>query len=127
GVPLSAGPDTPPSPPLEASIEDFWEAGPALESFETPLRKPEVSYALLRRLGPSPFTEGRFPLVGLLATCYNSVSRSALQEPADTAPANSTEPPPPSSESRPAAATAQPKPVDATGAWPLGSARRKKS
>lgn len=71
------------SPPLESVIDGFWDAGPGLAELETPIRKPEVSHALLRRLGPSPFTEGKFPLVGLLATCYDVISNAALQIPAE--------------------------------------------
>lgn len=67
------------SPPLESVIDDFWEAGAGLAELETPIRSPEVSHALLRRLGPSPFTEGKFPLLGLLATCYDVIGASALE------------------------------------------------
>lgn len=66
------------SGPLEESLDDFWEAGPGLDLIETPIRKPEVSHPLLRRLGPSPL-EGRFPLVGLLATCYDAISNAAIR------------------------------------------------
>jgi len=76
-----AGAAAPPSDPLETRVEDFWEAGPGLANLETPIRRPEVSHALLRRLGPSPFEGARFPLVGLLATCYDTISRSALDGP----------------------------------------------
>ncbi|MBL8746789.1 MAG: hypothetical protein JNK58_10590 [Phycisphaerae bacterium] len=69
------------SPPLESTIEDFWQAGPGLADLETPIRQPEVSHALLRRLGPSPFTEGKFPLLGLLATCYDVIGASAVERP----------------------------------------------
>lgn len=76
-------PDAPESPrpdaPLEACVGRFWELGPGLDELETPLRPPEVSHALLRRLGPSPFKEGKFPLVGLLATCYETISKAALE------------------------------------------------
>jgi uncharacterized Zn finger protein len=76
-------------PPLESVIDDFWEAGPGLADIETPIRKPEVSHALLRRLGPSPFTEGKFPLLGLLATCYDVISNAALETPPESdAPAS---------------------------------------
>lgn len=68
-----------PSPPLDSVVERFWDAGAGLSEVETPIRPPEVSHALLRRLGPSPFTEGRFPLVGLLATCYDVIGKSALE------------------------------------------------
>jgi hypothetical protein len=35
-----------------------------------------VPHALLRRLGPSPMN-GRFPLVGLLASVYDTVAAAA--------------------------------------------------
>lgn len=66
--------------PLEACVDDFWDAGAELDLVETTVRPPEVSKALLRRLGPSPFGEARFPLVGLLATCYEMISEAALRE-----------------------------------------------
>lgn len=76
--------------PLEACLEEFWEAGPGLDRVETPIEPPDVSHPLLRRLGPSPFEGSRFPLVGLLATCYDMMSRAAIsgaqQDPMDTAP-----------------------------------------
>lgn len=65
--------------PLEAMAGSFWDAGPELRDLEIPIRKPEISYPLLRRLGPSPFEEGKFPLVGLLATCYELISAEALR------------------------------------------------
>jgi uncharacterized Zn finger protein len=68
---------------LDDSIEGFWEAGEGLNQLETPITPPETSHLLLRRLGPSPFTQGRFPLMGLLATCYSLISDQATQDPAD--------------------------------------------
>lgn len=65
--------------PLETTVASFWDAGPELRDIEIPIRKPEISYPLLRRLGPSPFEEGKFPLVGLLATCYELISAEALR------------------------------------------------
>ena len=70
---------------LETDVERFWDAGPALGSLQTSLRPPEVSNALLRRLGPSPFSEGKFPLVGLLATCYETISQWAITPEAELA------------------------------------------
>ncbi len=64
--------------PLEACVDRFWDAGEELESISTPIRKPEVRHALLRRLGPSPFEGSRFPVVGLLATCYDLLSERAI-------------------------------------------------
>jgi uncharacterized Zn finger protein len=68
-----------PAEPIEMLLEEFWAPGEGLDEFETPLTRPQVSHALLRRLGPSPFTIGKFPLVGLLATCYDSISESAIR------------------------------------------------
>lgn len=64
-------------PPVEEQLDRFWEAGPELDEIDAPLRPPEVSHVLLRRLGPSPFTGPRFPLLGLLATCYELISEQA--------------------------------------------------
>ena len=64
------GPDQEP-PPLELALESFWSAGPGLGEIETPVRPPEHPHSLLRRLGPSPFENASFPLIGLLATCYD--------------------------------------------------------
>jgi len=65
--------------PLAEALDRFWEAGPELELVDLPVEPPAVSHALLRRLGPSPFPESRFPLVGLLATCYDVVSKRAAE------------------------------------------------
>ncbi|MEM9065237.1 MAG: hypothetical protein AAGB51_07080 [Planctomycetota bacterium] len=62
----------------ELDNQDFWAAGPELGMVETPVRPPDVSHPLLRRLGSSPF-QGRFPLVGLLATCYDLIGTAAIQ------------------------------------------------
>ncbi len=67
-------------PALKDSVADFWHAGPELAEIESlPLVPPEIPHALLRRLGPSPFVTSRFPIVGLLATCYDIISQSILQ------------------------------------------------
>lgn len=63
---------------LEACVERFWEAGEGLDRVSTAMRGPEVRHALLRRLGPSPFEGSKFPMVGLLATCYDLVTQHAL-------------------------------------------------
>lgn len=80
GAMTTADLDRPRCLPLEACLEHFWEPGSALDDLDTTIRPPEVSHALLRRLGPSPFTEGRFPLVGLLATCYDVITKAALRQ-----------------------------------------------
>ncbi len=79
------GPDWPglrdrdPAPALSECLDEFWEAGPELDEIETPMKPPTVSHALLRRLGPSPFEEAKFPLVGLLATCYDTISTRVIE------------------------------------------------
>jgi hypothetical protein len=51
-----------------------------LQELDLSLRPPEVSHPLLRRLGASPWTgPGSFPLVGLLASCYEVASNDVLQ------------------------------------------------
>lgn len=68
--------------PLEGCVEGFWDGGVGLKELEIPLGKPEVSHPLLRRLGPSPLA-GTFPLVGLLASCYDVISEEALRRSGD--------------------------------------------
>lgn len=69
-----------PSPPLDDSLETFWEVGRELRELDTPIEPPPVNCVLLRRLGPSPFPEGRFPLIGLMATCYQLIGEAAVRE-----------------------------------------------
>lgn len=67
-----------PVAPLEDVLEEYWRTGPVMASLQ---REPPAEYApqaLLRRLGPSPLP-GKFPLVGLLASIYDSVATYALQ------------------------------------------------
>ncbi|MBL8962512.1 MAG: hypothetical protein KF787_12100 [Phycisphaeraceae bacterium] len=68
------------SPPLESCVGTFWDAGLEIGEIDLPLEPPAVSHPLLRRLGPSPFAGASFPMVGLLATCYEMVSRAALSD-----------------------------------------------
>lgn len=77
------------SEPLDSCLDRFWEAGDELDEVDAPLVPPEVTHPLLRRLGPSPFAKSRFPFVGLLATCYDVISRAALMndDEADEVPA----------------------------------------
>lgn len=52
-------------------------------NFDLPIAPPAISHPLLRRLGPSPFAPptgtAKFPLVGLLATCYDLISDAAIR------------------------------------------------
>lgn len=69
-----------PSKPLEACADSFWVGEGSIEALDLPIGPPEVSHPLLRRMGPSPFAKAKFPIVGLLATCYDLVSRDAIGE-----------------------------------------------
>lgn len=78
-APLIPGITDSQAPPLEEVAGRFWEAGPQLGQIDLPIGPPEVTHPLLRRLGPSPFPAGKFPLVGLLATCYEVISADILR------------------------------------------------
>ncbi len=64
--------------PLETILTDFWRPGQRLHDLEARPRDAHAPHALLRRLGASPLG-GRFPLVGLLATIYDTM-RTTAQE-----------------------------------------------
>lgn len=66
--------------PLDCLIDSFYDLRPEIASFETRLALPEVSHVLVRRLGPSPFPESRFRILGLLSTCYDLVSGRVMKE-----------------------------------------------
>jgi len=72
------------SKPLESCMGDFWRMGPGAERIDLPVGRPEVDKPILRRLGPSPFPQGNFPLVGLLATCYDIIARAGYEDPGDS-------------------------------------------
>jgi uncharacterized Zn finger protein len=65
-------------PPLDDCLRDYWRAGAVLDRLRQAPPTQHVSHALLRRLGPSPL-QGKFPLVGLLASVYDSVSVHAVK------------------------------------------------
>ncbi len=65
---------------LEAAPERFWQMGPEVDELDLPVDRPELAHPLLRRLGASPFPKARFPLVGLLATCYEVISEAAIRD-----------------------------------------------
>lgn len=71
--------------PLPTSVDEFWTAGAELAEITAEPGPPRVEHALLRRLGPAPFKDSRFPFVGLLATCYDTASRHALEKLAESA------------------------------------------
>lgn len=63
--------------PLENMLHDFWRPGPRLHDLESRPIPTHTPHAILRRLGASPLG-GRFPLVGLLATIYDTIRTRAL-------------------------------------------------
>jgi len=73
---LEASADRP--PPLEQTLHAFWRPGPELGRIRQMPPPRHAPHALLRRLGPSPL-KGKFPLVGLLASIYDTVARSAIR------------------------------------------------
>ena len=68
-----------PAMPLQHCLDDFWSAPADAPELELALEPPAVSHPMLRRLGQSPFSGGvaKFPLVGLLATCYEVIGQRA--------------------------------------------------
>lgn len=71
-----------PGEPLSMSVEEFWRPSASLGQLEESPEPAHAPLALLRRLGPSPIN-GRFPLVGLLASAYEAVARTS-SSPAET-------------------------------------------
>ncbi len=63
--------------PLEKCLDTFWRHGPQLAALQHIPPPAHAPHALLRRLGPSPMP-GRFPLVGLLASVYDTVAERAI-------------------------------------------------
>lgn len=70
------------SAPLDANLAAFWKLGDGAKELDLSPQPPQVSHPLLRRLGQSPWTgatpPANFPLVGLLASCYDVISERAL-------------------------------------------------
>ena len=64
---------------IDSISGSFWEAGTGLDNLDIPMGPPEVSHPLLRRLGASPFPNGAFPMVGLLASCYETITENVLR------------------------------------------------
>ena len=58
--------------PLERCLDSFWRPGRQIDEMPSET-EPFAPHALLRRLGPSPL-QGKFPLVGLLASIYDSIA-----------------------------------------------------
>jgi len=67
-----------PTRPLHDCLDSFWRPGPELTQLQRMPPPHHASHALLRRLGPSPLP-GRFPLVGLMASVYDTVAEYAVR------------------------------------------------
>jgi len=66
-------------PSLEDCMDRFWSAGPTFEELPDPPPLPDEPFDILKRLGPSPFSGGGFPLIGFFASAYERVSRLARE------------------------------------------------
>ena len=77
----------PEAQPLERCLDSFWRPGRQIDGLADET-EPFAPHALLRRLGQSPL-QGKFPLVGLLASIYDSVAARGreLKDRAADAPA----------------------------------------
>ncbi|MDZ7363833.1 MAG: SWIM zinc finger family protein [candidate division KSB1 bacterium] len=64
--------------PLEECLGTFWEAGAELAAFSANPTLPEVEFAVLKRLGKSPFKVNNKNVSVLLERAYETVSRAAL-------------------------------------------------
>jgi len=65
-------------PPLEDCLDEFWGSSGVPGEQDAPSCPPEP-YEILKRLGPSPFADSSFPLIGFFATAYERVSRFARE------------------------------------------------
>ena len=61
-------------------MDRFWYAGEALDSFTVRPAAPEVDYAILKRLGDTPFSINGKNITTLLFKAYKAASIAALQK-----------------------------------------------
>ncbi|MBM4111497.1 MAG: hypothetical protein FJ254_09115 [Phycisphaerae bacterium] len=71
--------------PITELVHDFWRPGRALSELDDAAAVQHIPHALLRRLGPSSLG-GRFRLVGLLASAYDTIRLRALTPRLDAPP-----------------------------------------
>lgn len=102
--PRSPGVSDEQAPGIDQCTDSFWNAGPALHEVDLPIEPPQVSHPLLRRLGATPFTGAKFPLIGLLASCLDTIGEHALHAEENPHP---PEPPTDASEDRPPGAAGE--------------------
>ena len=63
---------------LDADLAHFWEPCENLGAFRVTIAPPPVETALLKRLGPPPFSRRPEAFIGALTLAYASVTRRAL-------------------------------------------------
>ncbi|MCG2796415.1 MAG: SWIM zinc finger family protein [Actinomycetia bacterium] len=78
-APKDAAVEEEPFPPLEECTGGFWSCGGDIEGFSACPKPPEVEFAVLKRLGPSPFAAGSRDFTELLEPVYELVSRRAME------------------------------------------------
>ena len=59
-------------------MEDFWSLGAALDDFRVNVAPPQVSLALIKRLGAPPFWRGPHDFMDVMRDVYETVSDAAL-------------------------------------------------
>ena len=67
------------SPPLAESLDTFWQAGEALDTFAVNPSAARIDNAILKRLGEAPFSIGGQNITSLLAKVYRAVDEVVLQ------------------------------------------------
>jgi len=68
---------------LEDCLEDYWRSPTPLKDADRAPMPAHLPHTLLRRLGISPM-DGKFPMVGLLETIYDDVSKAARKQREDS-------------------------------------------
>ncbi len=68
----------PQAEPLEDALPRFWELREGLGGFRVTIAPPPVETALLKRLGPPPFSRRPEAFVGVLTLAYAAVTERAL-------------------------------------------------
>ncbi len=64
--------------PLEADLALFWEPKDSLGGFRVAVGHPSVETALLKRLGPPPFSRRPEAFIGAMTLAYDAVTDQAL-------------------------------------------------
>jgi uncharacterized Zn finger protein len=65
--------------PLDVDLAHFWEPRENVEGFRVTIAPPSVETALLKRLGPPPFSRRPEAFMGALTLAYASVTKRALE------------------------------------------------